>query len=298
MDFDLKAYWEAKRQQVDAALDLALAPEAPPLLYEAMRYSTFAGGKRLRPVLCLAACEAVGGQAEAALGAAAALELVHTQSLIHDDLPAMDDDDLRRGRPTNHKVYGEANAILAGDAMLAVAFQVMLQGPIAGPAPAEAKAQAAAELAQAVVRMVGGQVVDLASEGVAVGPETLAFIHAHKTGALIQAAVVMGGRLGGANAEQLAALSAYGEALGLAFQIADDILDETADAATLGKTPGKDREAEKATYVRIHGMEGAHRELEASTQRALSSVAGWPQAEALRAMARFVGQQVAKPLAS
>jgi geranylgeranyl diphosphate synthase type II len=221
------------------------------------------------------------------------MELIHTQSLIHDDLPAMDDDDLRRGKPTNHKVYGEAQAILAGDAMLAFAFYV-LAGPLASRYPSGACLAAARELASATTDMVSGQVVDMASEGRPVTPETLTFIHRNKTGALIRAAVRLGAILGVASPEQRAALDRYADHVGLAFQIADDILDVTKTAEELGKTPGKDVAAGKATYVALYGEEAARGQLASEIAGAVGAIAGFgPEAEPLRAIAGFVAAEVA-----
>ncbi|MEB3329646.1 MAG: farnesyl diphosphate synthase [Candidatus Sericytochromatia bacterium] len=291
--FDLDTYWDGWRARLERELDRQTPVGEPSLLWEAMRYSLLAGGKRLRPMLMLAVLEALGREAAPALPAACALELIHTQSLVHDDLPAMDDDALRRGKPTNHVVYGEGNAILAGDALLAWAFGVLAR---AGGAayPAEARLAAVAELATATVGMIGGQVVDLASEGQAVSPATLAFIHRHKTGCLILAAVRIGALLAGASEAQRADLDRYGEAVGLAFQIADDILDCTRTAAQLGKTPGKDAAAGKATYVAQYGLVAARERLEAEVQGALHALAAWgPGAEPLRALARHVAVQAA-----
>ncbi|MEX1317249.1 MAG: geranylgeranyl diphosphate synthase CrtE [Synechococcaceae cyanobacterium] len=259
--FDCSAYLEAARQRVEAALDAALPPERPDSLREAMRYSLLAGGKRLRPILCLAACELAGGQAELAMPTAVALEMIHTMSLIHDDLPAMDNDDLRRGRPTNHKVYGEANAILAGDALLTRAFEmVALRSP---GVPAERLLAVVGELslASGAPGLVGGQVVDLECEGKSVDLETLEYIHLHKTGALLRACVLCGAHIAGADDALLQALATYARGIGLAFQIIDDILDVTASSEVLGKTAGKDLAADKTTYPKLLG-------LEASRQRA------------------------------
>lgn len=292
--FDLSAYWQAWRAAIDETLDRLTPVRYPDTLWESMRYSLQAGGKRIRPLLTLATLEALGADARPALPAACAVELIHTQSLIHDDLPAMDDDDLRRGKPTNHKVFGEAQAILAGDAMLAYAFSV-LAGPLAEHFPADACLAACKELADAtVIGMVSGQVVDMASEGKPVTPETLAYIHRHKTGALIRASVRLGAILGGADRDRAASLDAYAEAVGLAFQIADDILDLTKTAEELGKTPGKDVVAGKATYPALYGLEAAHEKLHSEIAAAMSAIEGFgPEAEPLRAIASFVAAEVA-----
>ena len=291
--FDLAAFWERWRLAIEEALD-GLAPmRHPETLWSSMRYSLQAGGKRLRPVLTIATMEALGADPRPALPAACALELVHTQSLIHDDLPAMDDDDLRRGKPTNHKVYGEAQAILAGDAMLAWAFAT-LAGPLAAHYPADRCLGAVRELAEAtVLGMVSGQVVDVASEGQPVDEATLTYIHTHKTGALIRAAVRVGAILAGADEARARALDAYADAVGLAFQIADDILDCTRTAEELGKTPGKDEAADKATYVKLFGLPAARERLGIAVAAAESALAGFGEpAEPLRAIARYVAAQV------
>ncbi len=256
-------------------------------LGEAMRYSLEAGGKRVRPVLCLLACEAVGGVLEAALPGALALEYVHTYSLIHDDLPAMDDDDLRRGRPTNHKVFGEGHAILAGDGLLTEAFAVLA---------ATGRAEAVALLAEVAGwrGMVGGQALDLEGEHhLDYGLAHLQTIHRLKTGALLRGSVELGGLLGGADPGQQQALRAYGEALGLAFQIQDDILDATSDAATLGKRAGKDEGRGKITYPSLLGLDGARRALQEATERALCPLPSLPNPSSLEAWARYLAERIA-----
>lgn len=258
---------------------------APPRLVEAMNYSLKAGGKRLRPMLVFAACEAVGGDLHEAMPVAAAFELVHTYSLIHDDLPAMDDDDLRRGMPTCHKAFDEATAILAGDAMNTYAFQTILEG-VSDPVKAGA---AALELARAagLEGMVGGQMADLESEGAEADIERLRYIHAHKTGALITAAVVCGGIVGGADGAVLSRLRRYGQQVGLAFQVVDDILDETATAEQLGKSPGKDSAANKMTYPRVMGLEAATKHAQELVESALAELKGLAKAEALGVIAAY-----------
>ena len=262
MTSDLAAWIGARRPAVDAALDRALPPEAawPATIHQAVRYSLFAGGKRIRPLLVLAAAEAVGGGADDAMPLACAVEMIHTYSLIHDDLPAMDDDDLRRGKPTSHKVYGEAIAILAGDALLTRAFHLMAElPPEAGADAARRRLLATAVLGEAAgtTGLIGGQVEDLESEGRAIDAATLERLHRAKTGALLSACVRGGALLAGAGREDLARLEAYGAAVGLAFQVVDDVLDGTSDDAALGKTAGKDAAAGKATYVSVHGLEKA-----------------------------------------
>jgi len=258
MAVSLKRRWSRLAAQADKALDRALGSRVwPPSLRKAMRYSVFAGGKRLRPVLCLMAAEAVGGRASAALPAACALEMVHTYSLIHDDLPAMDDDDFRRGRRTSHKVFGEALAILAGDALLTFAFETLAKGTTDKRAAARLCEELAAGAGPA--GMAGGQVFDIESEGKKPSARLVEQIHRRKTAALIRAAVRMGAIAGGATRRELAALTRYGEALGLLFQVTDDILDETGDERKMGKRLHKDAEAGKQTYPRAHGLEAARK---------------------------------------
>ncbi len=293
-NFRIKAYLEAMRKLVDEALERWLPPggERPPQVHEAMRYSVFAGGKRLRPILALASAEAVGGRAEDVLPAAAALEMIHTYSLIHDDLPAMDDDDFRRGRPTCHKVYGEAIAILAGDALLTHAFRVLADPEGMAGVPAERRVRVICEVAEAAGSrgMVGGQVVDILSEDVAIDMPTLQYLHAHKTGALFRASVRVGGILAGADGAALESLNGYGERIGLAFQVVDDVLDIEGVTEELGKTAGSDLRKKKATFPALIGIEASRREaarLLEEAQQALRPFGkkGW----ALRALAEFVG---------
>jgi geranylgeranyl diphosphate synthase type II len=259
---------------VDRFLDSYLPTEDTPprTLSRAVRYSLFAGGKRLRPTLVLAATEAVGGRIEDALPVAAAFEMIHTYSLIHDDLPSMDDDSLRRGRPTSHVVFGEAMAILAGDALHAYAFGVIAEPPAPCRLTAELRARAIALLADAAGArgMVGGQVADLESEGKPADAETLEFIHSRKTGALIRAAVEVGALVGEGDPDAVAELRQFGEEIGLAFQIVDDLLDVEGTAESLGKSPGKDADAGKVTYPAVHGMEEARRRARELRESALS----------------------------
>ncbi|MEA5450700.1 farnesyl diphosphate synthase [Leptolyngbya sp. CCNP1308] len=254
--FNLEAYLADRRLQVEAALDQALALRYPETLYESMRYSLLAGGKRLRPILCLATCELAGGSLAMAMPTACALEMIHTMSLIHDDLPSMDNDDYRRGRLTNHKVYGDDVAILAGDALLTYAFEhVATQTRGASP---ERLLRVVAGLGKAVggEGLVGGQVVDLASEGNPdVTLETLNYIHNHKTAALLEISVTSGAILAGADEEAIESLRQYAQRIGLAFQIVDDILDITSTPETLGKSVGKDITAQKVTYPSLWGLE-------------------------------------------
>jgi geranylgeranyl diphosphate synthase type II len=288
---DLKAYLAARREMVDGALDRVLPPEtAEPLsIHRAMRYSVLAPGKRLRPVLVIAGAEAVGGRAADVLDTACALELIHAYSLIHDDLPAMDDDDYRRGRLTSHKVFGEAIAILAGDALLTLAFRLIAVNA-ARVAPATVGA-VVAEVADAAGTdgMVGGQVVDIESEGKAIAPDMLDYIHLHKTAALIRAALRVGALLAGARAEQVEAISRAGEALGLAFQIVDDILDVEGNLAELGKSAGSDERKQKATYPSLYGLAKSKERARAlidETKHLLIPLG--PSAEPIRAIADFV----------
>ncbi len=259
--FDLAAYLAERQPRVEAALDDAIRPAYPDTIYAAMRYSLLAGGKRLRPILCLASCEAIGGSIDLALPTACALEMIHTMSLIHDDLPAMDDDDYRRGKLTNHKVYGEDIAILAGDGLLAYAFEHVATHTKG--VSADRVLTAIAHLARAVGAngLVGGQTIDLESEGQTdISIETLTYIHHHKTGALLESSVVCGAVLAGATAAEIDKLSRFARNIGLAFQIIDDILDLTATQADLGKTPGKDLAAQKATYPKLWGLEESKRQ--------------------------------------
>jgi geranylgeranyl diphosphate synthase type II len=290
MSFDLDAYMKERLAAVDAALDVFLPPETqrPETLHKAMRYSVFAGGKRLRPILVMAGAEAVGGSAEQVMPTACAMELIHTYSLVHDDLPAMDNDDFRRGVPTNHKVFGEATAILAGDALLTLAFRLVADNVRQTNRSA---LEVVVDIADAAGHggMVAGQVADLEAEGRQVGAETVDYIHAHKTGALIRTSLRVGARLCGATAEQVHTLSVAGADLGLAFQIVDDILDVVASSEELGKTAGKDQIQQKATYPAIHGLEASRaraRDLIDEADAALAALG--PRAEPIRALGRFI----------
>jgi geranylgeranyl diphosphate synthase type II len=254
----LQEYKAGRVHLVETYLDQNMPVETvyPEKIHEAMRYSVFAGGKRLRPVLTIAACEAVGGAAESVLPTACAIELIHTYSLMHDDLPAMDNDDYRRGRLTSHRVYGEAIAILAGDGLLTLAFNFITKNMETGMDPARVMA-VIREVSEAAgtLGMIGGQVVDMESQNKQTSLETLNYIHNHKTGALFKAAVRVGGILAGATSLELAALTDYAENLGLAFQITDDILDVEGDFSLLGKPVGSDEKNNKATYPALVGLE-------------------------------------------
>ena len=258
MAFDYQKYMSEKAITVNTALKEAVPLAYPEVIHESMRYSLLAGGKRVRPMLCLAACELVGGVAAAALPSACAVEMIHTMSLIHDDLPCMDDDNLRRGVPTNHRVYGESIAVLAGDALLALAFQHVAVTTPPKLVPAARTLRAVAELARRVGSqgLVAGQVADMLCTGASeVGLEQLEYIHKMKTAALLDAAVVMGAVVGGASEEQIERLSKYANCVGLLFQVVDDILDVTKSSEELGKTAGKDLVADKTTYPKLLGLE-------------------------------------------
>ncbi|HSG89053.1 MAG TPA: farnesyl diphosphate synthase [Pseudomonadales bacterium] len=281
MSFD--AWLEARRGAVDDRLSALLDahPASEARLAEACRHALLLGGKRLRPLLASATCEALGGEDAAGQTAGAAVELIHAYSLVHDDLPAMDDDVLRRGQPTVHVRYDEATAILAGDALLTLAFEVLARAEALGHLAAEQRLAMVARLAHAAggEGMVGGQALDMAATGRAADAPALARIHAGKTGALITAAVLLGGLAADArDAGTLGALERFGTALGLAFQIVDDILDATADSATLGKTSGADAAAGKSTYVALFGIDGARARADEACSAALAALAGLPDA--------------------
>lgn len=289
--FDLKAYLRDRQQRVESALDTALESGYPETIYDAMRYSLMAGGKRLRPILCLATCELLNGTEAMAMPTACALEMIHTMSLIHDDLPSMDNDDYRRGQLTNHKVFGEDVAILAGDALLSYAFEhVATQTQDVAPANI---LRVIADLGRAVgaAGLVGGQVVDLASEGKSdVSVETLNYIHSHKTGALLRVSVTSGAILAGAEEHQIKVLSQYAERIGLAFQIVDDVLDITATSEELGKSAGKDLAAQKVTFPSLWGIEESNRQAQQLISEAKAEVLTCfgTQARSLVAIADFI----------
>ncbi|GMH24634.1 hypothetical protein Nepgr_026477 [Nepenthes gracilis] len=254
--FNFKSYMVEKAKSVNQALDAAVPIKHPRTIHEAMRYSLLAGGKRVRPALCIAACELVGGDEATAMPAACAVEMIHTMSLIHDDLPFMDNDDLRRGKPTNHKLFGEDVAVLAGDGLLAFAFEFIVVSTTG--VPPSRVVRAVGELARAIGAegLVAGQVIDLSSEGLEnVGLEKLEFIHVHKTAKLLEAAVVLGSILGGGSDEEVERLRKFARYIGLLFQVVDDILDVTKSSEELGKTAGKDLVADKVTYPKLMGIE-------------------------------------------
>jgi len=289
---NLHDYLKEKTASVELALDSILGEDLgrASILKEAMRYSVFAGGKRLRPVLVIAAAEAVGGREEDVITAACAIELIHTYSLIHDDLPAMDDDDFRRGRPTNHKVYGEAIAILAGDALLTKAFEVLAGCSVPGD-DGRVMLRVIREIAAAAGArgMVGGQAVDILSEGKPVDAATLLAIHKNKTGALLRAAVRTGAILAGAGEEELAALTSFAEEFGLVFQITDDILNVVGDSAIMGKPVGTDVQRAKATYPALYGLAGARQRARAGRERALAALSPFDaKADPLRLLVNYL----------
>ena len=288
--FDLNTYLQDRKALVEAALDASLPIAPPETIYHSMRYSLLAGGKRLRPILCLATCELTGGTVEMAMPTACAMEMVHTMSLIHDDLPAMDNDDYRRGKLTNHKKFGEDIAILAGDGLLAYAFEhlaLKTQG-----VPAERLLKVVELLGRAVGAegLVGGQVVDLESEGKTdVSADLLTFIHTRKTAALLEVSVISGAILTGSDEVACDRLRTYAQKIGLAFQIVDDILDITATQEELGKSIGKDVEAQKATYPSLWGLDESRRQADRLIAAAVAELEPWgDRAEPLVALAQFI----------
>ncbi len=288
--FNLAVYLKQQQKIIEEAMDKSLPIAKPEKIYKAMRYSLLAGGKRLRPILCLATCELTGGSLEMALPTACALEMIHTMSLIHDDLPAMDNDDYRRGKLTNHKVYGENIAILAGDGLLAYAFEYV--GQETKNVPPQRILEVITRLGRTVgaTGLVGGQVLDLESEGKSdITAETLTEIHTRKTGALLETSVISGAILAGASSEDLQRLSTYAQNIGLAFQIVDDILDITATKEELGKTVGKDLQAQKATYPSIWGIEASREQAKQLIDSAISQLSIYREkADALRAIACYI----------
>jgi geranylgeranyl diphosphate synthase, type II len=292
-EFDLKFYLSERKQMVDSAME-KLFPTPTGLerkVIESARYSLFAGGKRLRPILCLAASEIVGGARELVMPVACALEMIHTYSLIHDDLPAMDDDDYRRGRLTNHKVYGEAIAVLAGDALLTEAFDFIAGVSNSGAVPAEKVLQVIRVVVKAAGYrgMIGGQVIDLECESREVDLATVEYMHVHKTGALLSASLETGAILGGGSSEQISALRRYGHHFGLAFQITDDNLDLEGDAEVMGKQPGSDLAKNKSTYPALLGLARSKEAARDHVDEALKSLTIFGEAaEPLRSIARYL----------
>jgi geranylgeranyl diphosphate synthase type II len=287
---ELKAYIATQRREIDRALGrfLPKASTRPATIHKAMRYSLFAGGKRLRPILCLAAAEACGGQVANALPLACAVECIHTYSLVHDDLPSMDNDDFRRGRATSHKVFGEGIAVLAGDALLTIAFEILAQ---AKPTRRYGTTEMLRELAIAAGsrKLIAGQVADLEAEGKTVTRAQLRYIHENKTAAVLAASVRLGAMTANATTRQLGTMSEFGNALGLAFQVIDDILDVTQSSEKLGKSAGKDVAAHKATYPAVIGLGGARREARRLTRRAHSALTSFgARGDRLRELANYL----------
>ncbi|MGC2333949.1 MAG: polyprenyl synthetase family protein [Candidatus Acidiferrales bacterium] len=286
----LPDFFEADHAAIEAALERILPAEEtqPPSIHRAMRYSVFAGGKRIRPVLCLESARMFTENVDAAIRAGCALEFIHTYSLIHDDLPALDNDDLRRGKPTNHKVFGDAIAILAGDALLTLAFETLAKSPLEPVRRVQVIAEIAAA-AGTVNGMVGGQVADVEAEGKPVSASALEYIHRSKTAALIRASIVAGAIAGGAASEDVERLRRFGDNIGWAFQVVDDLLDVEESSVALGKTAGKDQAQKKATYPALYGIEKSRAiaaELEA---KALAELDGYGErASRLRQLAEFL----------
>ncbi|XP_020205914.1 geranylgeranyl pyrophosphate synthase, chloroplastic [Cajanus cajan] len=290
--FNFESYMLNKAAAVNKALDDAVSLRDPLRIHEAMRYSLLAGGKRVRPVLCLAACELVGGAETTAMAAACAIEMIHTMSLIHDDLHCMDNDDLRRGKPTNHKVFGENVAVLAGDSLLAFAFEHVAIATPATPTSSSVQIiRAIGELARCIGTEAPGQVVDINCEGLAdVGLDRLEFIHIHKTAALLEGAVVLGAILGGGADEEVEKLRKFAQYIGLLFQVVDDILDVTKSSHELGKTAGKDLVADKVTYPKLLGLEKSKEFAAKLNKDALALLAGFDPVKAapLIALANYI----------
>ena len=287
----LDTYLAERKVLIEQALDsfLPKAGEKPQRLHESVRYSVLAPGKRLRPILVLASAEAVGGNPQDVMPTACAMECIHVFSLIHDDLPCMDDDDFRRGRLTNHKVYGDAMALLAGDALLTVAFELIARNGSTLSSPRIVDAILMISQATGMHGMVGGQVVDMESENQAIELETLQYIHAHKTGALLTASSVVGALLCGADTNQIDGLTQYGKSIGLAFQIADDILDIVGDEEKIGKPVGSDEGNNKATYPKLFGLDASRKMAHEEVGVAIDSLVNFgPAAEPLRSIARYI----------
>lgn len=293
---DINTYLSVSKKLVDERLDKLLPAETeePSIIHKAMRHSVFAGGKRVRPILILASGESLSGDRDVLLHLGAGIEMMHTYSLIHDDLPALDNDDLRRGVPTCHRVFGEALAILAGDALMTRCYQVLTDLP---GLPESARIEIIREVATAtgtVNGMIGGQVVDLESEGKEVGEDVLEYIHYSKTGALLKACVRCGAIAAGANREEMQSLTEFGGKIGLIFQIVDDILDVTSSSEVLGKTAGKDEKVKKATYPALYGIDASRKKARELMTSALEDIRDFDEkAEPLRSLARFVVNRTA-----
>ncbi len=293
---DIQKYLSETKQEFDRCLGRLLPPEdgQPSTIHRAMRYSVFAGGKRVRPILAYAAGQSVGGARETLLHLGSAIEMMHTYSLIHDDLPALDNDDLRRGLPTCHKMFGEAMAILTGDALLTRCFQILAELPGASPETCVSIIREISCAAGTEEGMIGGQVVDLESEGKPIDPPVLEYIHRSKTGALLRASVRSGAIAARADTSKLESLSEFGRRIGLAFQIVDDILDITASSEKLGKTAGKDEKVKKATYPALYGIEASRDMARTLIREAIGCIESLnEEAEALRGIARFVYDRTA-----
>ncbi|MDR7093895.1 polyprenyl synthetase family protein [Hydrogenophaga laconesensis] len=290
---DFVAWRQARQDAVERALERWVPANAPAGLGDAMQYAVLDGGKRLRPLLVLATSEAVGGHAAAAMRAACAVELIHAYSLVHDDMPCMDNDVLRRGKPTVHVRFGQAQALLAGDALQALAFELLVPGDGSMSDAMSARLCRLLALAAGADGMAGGQAVDLASVGVALDQPSLEAMHRRKTGALLQASVTMGAATGSASPQTLALLAEYGACVGLAFQVVDDILDVTADSATLGKTAGKDAAADKPTFVSLMGLAQAQAYADRVLAQAHDTLrrSGLDHADTLHALADWVGRR-------
>ena len=288
---DIKKYISESRERVDACLEQLLPAEceAPSTIHKAMRHSVFAGGKRVRPILVLASGESLNGNRDTLIHLGAGIELMHTYSLIHDDLPALDNDDLRRGLPTCHKVFGEAIAILAGDALMTRSYQVLAELPGLSDSARLAIIREISYATGTVKGMIGGQVVDLESEGKPVTAALLEYIHDSKTGALLRSCVRCGALASGAAESELQALTEYGNKIGLVFQIVDDILDVTADSETLGKTAGKDEKVQKATYPALYGLEASRKKARELVDASLEDIRSFGEgADPLRQIARYI----------
>ncbi|XP_073000173.1 geranylgeranyl pyrophosphate synthase, chloroplastic-like [Typha latifolia] len=292
--FNLEEYMTAKARRVNVALDEAIPLRHPRRIHESMRYSLLAGGKRVRPILAIAACELVGGDESAAMPVACATEMIHTMSLIHDDLPCMDDDDLRRGKPTNHVVFGVDTAVLAGDALLSLAFEHVARSGLSAGLDPERVIRAISELGSAVGSdgLVAGQIVDIASEGELIDLDKLEFIHVHKTAKLLEAAAVCGVIAGGGEEEEVERIRRYARRIGLLFQVVDDVLDVTKSSAELGKTAGKDLASDKATYPKLMGVEKAREFAARLVEEAEEELDGFRYAEVAAAplyhLARYI----------